>query len=225
MGFRLRFDLRGRRQRIRRLFDEDEKDWKQTMPLLAYETWSKGDAELPKRSNALLGRYLSKDASREAVTARWFSGEIERARGSYRQGKRSPEQQVAVARQICSWCEALSASVSGIAGLQDVTKAVETLRAEAEVQTRGSFALQIAPLPFAQISRMTCDGRIVAFPKYETPFKMAKLEIGDYEIELTHPDLGKKSLKIGAKELKDGRTYLITGKMSDAGLKIAELPQ
>jgi len=172
-----------------------------------------------------LGRYLSKDSSREAVTARWFSSEIERARGTYRQGKRSPEQQIAVARQVCNWCDAVSASVAGIAGLQDVTKAVETLRAEAEVQTRGSFVLQLAPLPFAQISRMTCDGRVVAFPKYETPFKMSKLEIGDYEIELVHPDLGKKLLRIGAKELKDGRTYLISGKMSEASLKVSELPQ
>jgi hypothetical protein len=205
--------------------DIDERDWKQAMPQLAYETWARGDAELPKRSNALLTRYLAKDVTREAVTARWFSGEIERARGVFRQGKRSPEQQVAVARQVCAWCDAMAFTVAGIAGLQDVGKAVGTLRSEAESQTRGSFSLKISPAPFAQISRMTCDGRSVPFPRIESPIVMQKLDIGDYEIELMNPDFGKKTVKLVAADLKDGQTYLIWGKMSDAELKVKESPK
>jgi hypothetical protein len=205
--------------------DEDERDWKQTMPQLAYETWSKGDTDLPRRSNALLGRYLAKDAAREAVTARWFSSEIERAREIYRQGKRSPEQQVAVARQVCAWCDAISATVAGIAGLKDVATAVVTLRTESEPQTRGSFALKISPDPFAQITRLTCDGRAVTLRRDETPMVLPKLDIGDYEIELSHPDLGRKMIRISGKDLKDGRTYAITGKMPGVELKLLDSPK
>jgi len=205
--------------------DIDERDWKQAMPQLAYETWARDDADLPKRSNALLARYLAKDATREAFTARWFSGEIESARGVFRQGKRSPEQQIAVARRVSAWCDAMAVTVAGIGGLQDVGKAVRSLRSEAESQTRGSFSLKISPAPFAQISRMTCDGRSIPFPRIESPIVMQKLDIGDYEIELTNPDFGQKTVKLAAADLKDGQTYMIWGKMSEAELKVKESPK
>jgi serine/threonine-protein kinase len=202
--------------------DEDERDWKQTLPLLAYETWAPGDVDLVKRSNALLGRYLSKEAGREATTARWFSSEIERARSIFREGKRSPEQQLAVARRICSWCDATASAVTGIPGLQDVGKAVGALRAEAEPQTRGSFSLKISPDPFAQVVRITCDGRPLPLRRKDTPLVLEKLDVGDYEIEVAHPDLGRRIVKIAAKDLKDGLTYIIYGKMSDAALSVRE---
>src|SRR5581483_3498714 len=108
---------------------------------------------------------------------------------------------------------------------QDVGRAVGTLRSEAESRTRGSFSLKISPAPFAQISRMTCDGRAVPFPRVESPLVMQKLDIGDYEIELTNPDLGRRTVKLAAADLRDGQTYLIWGKMSDAELKVKESPK
>ena len=58
-----------------------------------------------------------------------------------------------------------------------------------------------------------------------TTLVVADLEIGDYALDLEHPEMGKKSLKIDAGKVSDGRVYLISGMMGDAALKLSELPQ
>jgi len=203
--------------------EELEREWRALQPLLAWGTWAAGDDALPNRVNRHLAAVEAAGApAQEAIAARWFSGEVEKARSALRAAK--PAEQQALARRIATWSDALGRSAKGVAAFQDVERAALQLRSEVELQLRGTFTLQISPVPYAQITRLLRDGKPVPFPKQDTPVVLKDLDIGDYELDLAHPDLGTRTVKIAAKDLLDRKTTRVSGKMADPALKVDRLP-
>jgi hypothetical protein len=43
-------------------------------------------------------------------------------------------------------------------------------------------------------------------------------------VELSHPRFGKKKERFPASRFIDGKTYLLSGRMEAAGLRVTELP-
>jgi hypothetical protein len=192
-------------------------------PLLAYATWAAGDDALSARVNRHLTAVGAAGApAQEAIVARWFAGEIEKARSAFRGAK--PAEQQTLARRIAAWSDAVARSARGVAAFSDVERTAGQLRSEVDVQLRGTFTLQITVVPYAQITRLLRDGKPVSFPKNDTPIWMRDIDIADYELELQHPDLGTRSVKIAAKDLKDRKTTRVSGKMADPALKVETLP-
>jgi serine/threonine protein kinase len=88
--------------------------------------------------------------------------------------------------------------------------------------TKGAFTLKISVAPFAQIRKLTRDGKPVPYPRTETPIVMKNLELGVYTIELTNPESGARVATVSA--TTDGKTWLISGNMEKAELDVTELP-
>ena len=79
-------------------------------------------------------------------------------------------------------------------------------------------------LVHAEVTRLTTGGKAVTLKDRFGPLMVGGIEIGDLEIEFSHPTLGKRIEKIAAAQLRDGKTYQINGNMKDAKLRVAELP-
>jgi hypothetical protein len=121
----------------------------------------------------------------------------------------------------------ITAASQGVDRLKPLVDSLVPAKANAArvADYKGTFALKILIGPFAEIKRLSRDGKEIPLAKPFTPITLADLEIGDYDIDLVHPQLGRKQIKIGAKDLKDGKTYQISGLMSDpAPPKPRELP-
>lgn len=131
------------------------------------------------------------------------------------------------AARLIAWCDMMTAAAQGVDRLKTLVDSLVPAKASAArvADYKGTFALKVLVGPFAQITRLSRDGKDIQLAKRFTPVTLADLEIGEYDLELEHPQLGKKLIKIGAKDLKDGRTYQISGLMSDPALpKPRELP-
>lgn len=88
----------------------------------------------------------------------------------------------------------------------------------------GLFSLTVAVYPYAQIARMTCDGKAVALAQTNAPLLIPKLEVGDYVILLRHPQLGERTVTLSRSQIKPGKSYAVWGRMDKASLEVKELP-
>ena len=88
----------------------------------------------------------------------------------------------------------------------------------------GTFTLKIAVHPYAQVLSLTRDGTAVAVEQTSTPLVIAGLEFGSYELVLTHPQLGKRTIAIPRERLRAGKTLMVWGQMSKEPLEVKDLP-
>jgi len=95
---------------------------------------------------------------------------------------------------------------------------------KALVPDPGTFALRVAVHPFAEVVSLTRDGEPVRLDQTSTPLTLPGLRVGSYELELRHPQLGSRTVKIAMDQLKAGRTYVVWGQMDKPTLEVKELP-
>jgi hypothetical protein len=130
------------------------------------------------------------------------------------------------ATRLVKWCDMMEGASQGIERLKTVAASLGPARDKARgiASYRGRFVLQFVIGPYAEV-KLVREGKEIPLAQRATPLLVRDLEIGDYEIELTHPQLGKKQIKIAASDLKENKTYRISGQMSDAAApKPRELP-
>jgi serine/threonine protein kinase len=200
-------------------------DWlNKVKPGIAFSSWRPGDAALADLAKQEF-RKMAGDASKiEALNAVDFvRTQVQEAVSSSASLGKDRDR----ATRLIAWCDMITAASQGVDRLKTVVESLQPARANAArvADYKGTFALKVVIGPYAQITRISRDGKEIQLEKRFTPVTLVDLEIGDYDLELSHPQLGKKQIKIGAKDLKDGRAYLISGLISDPGLlKPRELP-
>jgi len=87
-----------------------------------------------------------------------------------------------------------------------------------------TFALRIAVHPYARVVRVVREGKPVELAERDTPVLYPGLEIGDYDVVLSHPASGEKSIRLPGGSLRSGKTYVLWGRMADPTLQVAESP-
>ena len=121
----------------------------------------------------------------------------------------------------------ITAATQGVDRLKAAADTLAPVREKAAgiANFKGRFTLKFVIGPYAEVTKLSREGKEVPLAKRATPLTVPDLEIGDYEIELAHPQLGKKQIRIAGAELKEGKTYRISGAMGDpSALKPVELP-
>ncbi|HEX7901312.1 MAG TPA: hypothetical protein VF950_26370 [Planctomycetota bacterium] len=141
----------------------------------------------------------------------WADDEAKRAVEALDALSGAPEEKHAAARRALAWCDAVG----------DAAKAVRE-KADLLLARRSRFRLQIVVTPFAELSRVTRDGKDVELDVRHTPLALS-LEAGAYEIELTHPRWGARPFRFRTADVKDGGTYVLSGDMEAGGLGLREL--
>ena len=200
--------------------------WAKLTEFIDYDDWKAGDATLADRVHQQMLAMQNDAPLREGDVRTWFANQTDKAETQMSRLQGSIEEKRAGASRIVGWCETILAGTKGIEFLKRSADSAAKTRAAAVLVAnyKGSFTLRIMVGPYAQVTRLTRNGKDVPLANRFTPLALANLEVGDFEAELTHPQLGKKTVKIAAAQLKDGKTYLITGLISAPALSVAEEP-
>ncbi len=197
------------------------KEWAVVRPRLAFTNFKPGEAGLAGAAGKLLKRMAVEASPRDQVdAAAWVVSETETARGRV---KSLPREE---ARRAVAWCETLAAAAAGIDSLKASREALAAVRGEAAriADYRGSFTLKIGPAPYGEQVRVLREGAEVPLPAGATPLVLVNLEIGDFTVELSHPEAGKRTVAIPAGSLLEGKVYVLSGRMKGGELVVTPLP-
>jgi serine/threonine protein kinase len=198
-------------------------DWLALRPKLAFERWTAADAALGASAADLLKRMEADANVRDVVDAtEWVEGQTR----SVLQQAQGLGKDRALALKVVGWCDALGPALKGSERLgfaADQAGAARTAAAKVAA-FRGSVTLRLLVGPWAEVVRVTREGKDVALAAKATPLVVPNVEIGDLEVELSHPQHGRKVEKIPAAKLKDGKTYVLSGRMQDPALRLEERP-
>ena len=130
-------------------------------------------------------------------------------------------------RRRVDWCRTILAALEGRAGKFTEAKNVAADRAarfSPVADWRGSVSLTVSPNPFAEVRTMRAgdawvikEGRKPADgPRgalMNTPLTLDDLDIADYTIVFTHPQMGEKTLAIPGAGLRHGGRYVFSGSL------------
>jgi serine/threonine protein kinase len=199
--------------------------WIKFAETLDYDDWKPGDAGLTDRANKHLLQLRTDAPLRQPDVYDWFDRQETKAEtllGRLGGG----EDRRATAARIVSWCDMIQGVAKGVDFLKRPMEGAGKTRTEAAriADYKGSFTLRLFIGPYAEVTRLSRNGKEIPLSQRATPLTLGGLEIGDFEIEFTHPQLGKKVEKISEKQLKDGKVYLVSGRFEDAKLRVKELP-
>jgi hypothetical protein len=199
--------------------------WRKLAESLDFDDWKAGDATLAERVNGHLAALKASAPLREGDIYDWFDRQVGRADTQMGRLGGGDEKRATAAR-VVAWCDVVQASTKGQSFVKKHVDTAARIRGDAAriANYKGSFSLRMIVGPFAELTKLTRNGKDVPVPQRVTPLVLGGLEIGDYEVEFTHPQLGKKTEKISEKQLKDGKTYQISGRLQDARLRVTELP-
>jgi predicted Ser/Thr protein kinase len=199
--------------------------WLKMTEALEFDDWKAGDATLAERVTKHLAALKTDAPLREGDIYDWFDRQITRAETQMGRIGGGDDKR-ATASRVTAWCDVIQSATKGQSFIKKHSDAAAKIRASAAriADYKGSFALRILVGPFAEVTKLTRNGKEVPLPQRTTPLVLSGLEIGDYDVELSHPQLGKKSEKISEKQLKDGKAYQISGRFQDAKLRVTELP-
>jgi serine/threonine protein kinase len=190
-------------------------DWvTKIRPGLSFSRWKPGDPALADLTRQQFARMTTDANKRDVIdVADWLDLQVREAVSSSATLGKDRDR----ATRLITWCDLVLSATQNIDRLKGLTDSLLPAKAAAAkvVNYRGTFTLRIQAGPFAEVTRFSREGKDVQLPARATPLLIPDLEIGDYEIELVHPQMGKKQVKILASELKDGTTYRLSGLMSD----------
>ena len=162
---------------------------------------------------------------REGEVISWFTEQVEKAESSLQNIPTGMEERRATASKIVGWCDTILAAGKGLDSIQQATDPAPIRARAAQIADfKGSFTLQILVGPYAEVTKLVRNDKDVPLAQRFTPLVVGNLEIGDYVIELSHPQHGKKVERLAAKDLKNGKAYLLSGRIQDGKLKVGELP-
>jgi hypothetical protein len=165
----------------------------------------------------------------------WFSDQSRSGSGTLRRmeelGRAAWPGKRAEASQVRQWAASMVSLLDRLPEsfrpVQAEFRALEK-RADRIALFPGFVTLRINVHPFARIDALTAgarpfirDGKVVDSslgsvpdPGVMSPVAIQDLELDDYDLELVHPELGKKSFSVKKTSLQAGREYLIRGEMS-----------
>src|SRR5579862_1454721 len=201
--------------------------WIKLTESLDYDDWKAGDGGLVDRVNKQLLTLKTDAPLRQPDVYDWFDRQITKAETTLsRVVAGGGEEKRGAAARMVAWFDMIQGAAKGVDFLKRQVDSVGKSRAEAAriANYKGSFTLKIFIGPYAEVTKVTRNGKDVPISQRVTPLLLGGLEIGDFEIELSHPQLGKKVVTIPEKQLKDGKGYQISGRFQDAKLRVAELP-
>lgn len=148
--------------------------------------------------------------------AAWAVEEAKRVAAGLEVLPGAPEEKHPTARRASAWSEAMEQLFGPLAELKAVRE-----RAAALLARRSRFRLQVSVTPFAEL-RLSADGKEVELDVRHTPLALT-LEATAYDVELKHPRFYPRLFRIRAEDVKDGRTYVLTGDMESGELRLREL--
>lgn len=210
--------------RVKRL-EELRRRWGQMREALDYKVWAPGTG--PAAADARgVGADLVAAVTREDDSERfvdWWTKQWDKADRELdflRSNKPMWLDQRAKIEKVRDWTVFAGEATAGIERLRTMAAAIPRLRAETEsmLAWKGTFTLRVLIAPYAKIAQVRKDGREVAIGETFTPAVLKDLEIGDYELRLEHPELGTAPVSIAAGDLKNGKTYLLSGPVKEARL-------
>ncbi len=197
-------------------------EWRALRPKIGYQRWVPGEPDLSARAHAILLRMKDEaDTSDFFNEGEWLEQQATEATDAARSLGRDRQK----AEGLIHWCDMFLAALQGVENLKGTAGRVSEARDAARkvADFKGTFTLRVAVGPFARITRLLKNGKEVPVGIADTPLVLSELEIGNYEMTLTHPTLGEKKISLEEKKLSDGKTYMISGLMHEA-LKFSELP-
>jgi serine/threonine protein kinase len=199
--------------------------WFKLAQELDFDDWKSGDATLAERINRHLQLMKTEAPLRGPDIHDWFDRQTTKAETVFRLSG-SGEEKRAVASNIVKWYDVVMASAKDIDVLKRQMDSAAKFQKDLKqiASYKGSVTLKILVGPYAEVTRLTTGGKAVTLKDRFGPLMVGGIEIGDLEIEFSHPTLGKRIEKIAAAQLRDGKTYQINGNMKDAKLRVAELP-
>ncbi|HVR86745.1 MAG TPA: serine/threonine-protein kinase [Planctomycetota bacterium] len=200
--------------------------WIKLTESIDYDDWKAGDAGLVERVNRHLLILRAEAPLRQADVYDWFDRQTTKAENQFgRLGGGGDEKRGSAARLV-AWYDMIEGAAKGVDFLKRQMDSALKIRGEAAriANYKGSFTLRIFVGPYAELTKLTRNGKEVPLSQRVTPLILGGLEIGNFELELSHPQLGKKVEKISEQQLKDGKAYQISGRFQDAKLRMAELP-
>jgi serine/threonine protein kinase len=136
------------------------------------------------------------------------------------------------ASRIVQWCTSLELILKECGPLYEEARALasETRRRYEQVAAfRGRISLKILVGPYAELislrvgDSMAIDNcRLVGEATVRgdnlfTPLVIDNLDIGEYTLTLSHPELGTMTLDVPGAELRNGLTYLLHGTFGEPG--------
>lgn len=198
--------------------------WGNLAEALDFDFWKPGDAALSTRVNKHLQAMKAEAPNRETDVKFWFNTETNKAEDVLRDLKNNRDP--GAASHLVGWCETAVAGIRGVDSLKRYGDSIQKTHDAAVViaNYKGSVTLKILVGPFAEVTRLTTGGKDFPLKQKATPMMIGPIEIADLEVEFTHPQFGKKTEKIAASQLKDGKVYELTGRFQDGKLRLKELP-
>jgi hypothetical protein len=199
--------------------------WIRLAQSLDYDDWKPGEAGLLERANKHLQTLNAQAPLKQPDVYDWFDRQetkVETLLGRLGGG----EDRRATAARIVAWSDMIKGVGKGSDFLKRPLESLGKTRADAAriANYKGSVTLRLFIGPYAEVTKLTRNGAEIPLTQRATPLVLGGLEIGDFEIEFSNPQLGKKVEKIGEKQLKDGKVYQISGRFQDAKLRVQELP-
>jgi hypothetical protein len=197
------------------------REWGLFRPKLAFATFKAGDASRADTAGRLLKRMAAEASVRDQLEAsQWVASETDLVSKGVKTFLRDE------ARRAVAWCDTLASAAAGIDALRAPRELLASIRAEAAriAAFRGSFTLKIGPAPYAENVRVLREGVEIPVGEGATPLVLVDLEIGDFMIELSHPEAGKHTVHLTPAMLKEGGTYVLSGRMKGGELVVSPLP-
>lgn len=137
------------------------------------------------------------------------------------------------ALRILDWCDMMSTLMEGLgASFTPVLEELSRVRNRFAPVTvyRGQVTLRLLIWPFAELRSLRAgekwvirDGRkvdpevVVPGNTLHSPLEIRNLEIADYRLVLSHPDLGDREFRLKGDGLREGGTYACTGSLTEPG--------
>ena len=197
-------------------------DWLGLRSKLDFDRWDPKDATVGAKANTILARMKAEATRRDAVDeTEWLDRQ---ARNVADEASRLDRADRAKAGRIVAWADMFAAALKGVEDLKSVADAAAQARTYAlrVAEFKGTVTLRIAPAPYAEVTKILREGQPVELKQRHTPLVLPGVEIGTFEIELSHPQHGKKTVKLEAGKLKDARTYVVSGPLKAAALTVTE---
>jgi hypothetical protein len=201
--------------------------WFKLSQELDYDDFKPGDATLAERVNKHLQLMKDDAPTRQPDVYEWFDRQTTKAETQFNRLSGSGEEKRAAASTIVKWYDVVMASAKGVDFLKRQMDSAAKFQKDVKqiASYKGSVTLKIFVGPLtSEITRLTTGGKAVVLKDRFGPLMVSGVEIGDIEMEFSHPTQGKRTEKISSSQLKDGKTYQINGNIKDAKLRVAELP-
>ncbi len=202
--------------------------WDALRPLLARDGWKSANAPLAEKAGGLFTDW-AKSGDKEALQGAlaWVETERKAARLRLETLNRSRAADRDAAEGERAWSTAMLRVLGSLSEGRLEAAELKLLSGEAAKLAgfKGTFRLRIAVAPWARVQSLARGGVATPLENSETPLLVpGTLELGDYEIELSHPRFGTRKKALAEADLAAGKTYLLSGSMETGEFSLTLSP-